>query len=508
MPPDVLTPSSVPYVDRVRYVETKAAQLPSCRRRAEAGTLMHKLGSLVVVLTLVTGLGAYVGWIPQLTGESSATNATTDPPPAAGPGLRITRPPAPRAVLSAADRRPVATRRGVESLLAAATTDSSLGPHVGLVVESAGSRRVLYESGGSHLMTPASTLKLLTAAAVLSTLGPEHRFDTTVVRGPGPRRLVLVGGGDPLLTDRSPGRASTPHSSHASLQELARLTARELRKQGLRRVKLGYDASLFAGPSVSPAWEPSYVPESIVSPITPLWVDEGRVVAGQTERVDDPSAVAAARFARLLAEERITVSGSITAVKAPAAVDLVAAVQSAPLDEIVQHVLELSDNEAAEVLLRHTAIGSGRPATFEGGVEAVKAALTDLGVDVTQATLHDGSGLSRQNLVPVSALVDVLQVALSPDHPELRVVAVGLPVAGFTGSLDYRFVDDSAAGLGVVRAKTGTLTGVHALAGLVTSADGELLVFAAVGDKVPVIRTLDARAQLDKIASLLAGCGC
>lgn len=480
----------------------------SRRRRPEHGALIHKLGILVVALVLVGGLVARLGWVPQLAGGSGTPETTADRPPASGPGLNLERPPAPSSVLTTLEERRVATRRGVEQILATAVADRSLGRHVGLVVESAGSRRLLYESGGSDLVTPASTLKLLTATAALSTLGPEHRFDTTVVRGRGPRSLVLVGGGDPLLTDRSPGRDSASYSKQASLQELARLTARELRKQGLRRVRLGYDASLFAGPSVSPAWEPGYVPESVVSPITPLWVDEGRVVAGQAERVDDPSEVAAATFARRLAEEGITVSGSIVPARAPAALDLVAAVQSAPLDVVVQHVLELSDNEAAEVLLRHTAIASGRPGSFKAGAAAVEAALADLDIDASRATIYDGSGLSRRDVVPVGVLVDVLQAALSPDHPELRVVAVGLPVAGFTGSLGYRFVHRSPAGLGVVRAKTGTLTGVHALAGLVTTADGELLLFAAVSDRVPVIRTLDARAQLETIASLLAGCGC
>ena len=97
----------------------------------------------------------------------------------------------------------------------------------------------------------------------------------------------------------------------------------------------------------------------------------------------------------------------------------------------------------------------------------------------------------------------MLQTAASPDHPDLRTVVSTLPVAGFTGSLAYRFVDDARAGLGVVRAKTGTLTGVHGLAGLVVDRAGVPLVFAAVADQVPVPKTLAARAQLDRIAAAL-----
>jgi D-alanyl-D-alanine carboxypeptidase/D-alanyl-D-alanine-endopeptidase (penicillin-binding protein 4) len=99
-------------------------------------------------------------------------------------------------------------------------------------------------------------------------------------------------------------------------------------------------------------------------------------------------------------------------------------------------------------------------------------------------------------------------VAADPDHPDLRAVVTGLPVAGFTGSLTYRFGDEAADGRGVVRAKTGTLTGVHGLAGLVTDADGGLVVFVAIADDVAVIDTLAARDALDRIAADLAGCGC
>jgi D-alanyl-D-alanine carboxypeptidase/D-alanyl-D-alanine-endopeptidase (penicillin-binding protein 4) len=73
--------------------------------------------------------------------------------------------------------------------------------------------------------------------------------------------------------------------------------------------------------------------------------------------------------------------------------------------------------------------------------------------------------------------------------------------------LAYRF-KNAPAGAGLVRAKTGTLTGVHGIAGLVSTRDGQTLAFAAVADAVPVRRSLAARAQLDRIAALLTRCGC
>lgn len=134
--------------------------------------------------------------------------------------------------------------------------------------------------------------------------------------------------------------------------------------------------------------------------------------------------------------------------------------------------------------------------------------LAELGVDLGGARILDGSGLSRRNRLSPDTLLSVLDVAASEDHPELRGVVTGLPVAGFTGSLALRFDSGPVAGLGTVRAKTGTLTGVHGLAGLVTDREGTVLSFAAVADRVALEDTLDARAQLDRIAAALAACRC
>ena len=90
----------------------------------------------------------------------------------------------------------------------------------------------------------------------------------------------------------------------------------------------------------------------------------------------------------------------------------------------------------------------------------------------------------------------------------MRPVLTGMPVAGFSGSLTFRFDSGDPAGLGDVRAKTGTLTGVHGLAGTVTTTDGVVLGFVAIADKVKVPNTLEARARIDELAASLAACEC
>jgi D-alanyl-D-alanine carboxypeptidase/D-alanyl-D-alanine-endopeptidase (penicillin-binding protein 4) len=86
-------------------------------------------------------------------------------------------------------------------------------------------------------------------------------------------------------------------------------------------------------------------------------------------------------------------------------------------------------------------------------------------------------------------------------------VLTGLPVAGFTGSLEYRF-DAEDAGRGLVRAKTGTLSGVSGLAGTVVDRDGTPMVFALLADRIALVDTLGARAALDDVTSALAACRC
>lgn len=465
---------------------------------------------LVAVLLIVLGVGAGLVWYRDdsdvATMPDGATTAGPTEPSVTASELTLPEVVQPGPVLGigeSADRQLAADE--LRPVLSALVSSRKLGRHTVVQVSTPGAGRPIWTSGVPTSVTPASTMKLLTSLAVLDGLGPQHRFTTSVTAGAGPGQVVLVGGGDPLLTG-SAGQATSGYPRQATLASLATQTARGLRADGRTRVRLGYDASLFTGPAVNPRWPASYISESIVAPISALWVDEGRASPGLALRVPDPAATAADRFATLLNARGIKVQSTRPARSVDGAAVL-GTVESAPLAQIVQHVLETSDNEGAEVLFRQAAIAAGKPASFAGGTAAVKATLAANDVDGRGARIYDGSGLSRANLLPIATLVQVLHAAADPDQPQLRAVVTTVPVAGFSGSLDYRFVT-APAGLGRVRAKTGTLTGVHGLAGTVTTRLGHVLTFAAVADRVPVRRTLDARAQLDKIAAALASCRC
>src|SRR5215213_9882056 len=164
----------------------------------------------------------------------------------------------------------------------------------------------------------------------------------------------------------------------------------------------------------------------------------------------------------------------------------------------------MSDNMLAEALARQVALAAGLPASFEGGAQAVTRALADAGIDVTGVTLSDGSGLSQADRVPAGVLTELVASAADGSLAGASALLTGLPVAGYDGTLFDR--GDAGAAPGTVRAKTGTLLGVHALAGTVVTTDGRLLAFAVVADGSG--SDAAAEAALDEFAAALAACGC
>jgi serine-type D-Ala-D-Ala carboxypeptidase/endopeptidase (penicillin-binding protein 4) len=436
------------------------------------------------------------------------------------PGIESVRPARPSEVLRAASgtARPsaAATSAGVAAALTPLLKPGVFGPNLGVLVTTVPAGRMLYSSNAATGFAPASTNKLATSIAALQVLGPTARLHTTVVVGRAPGSVVLVGGGDPTLAAGKPPASDYPQP--ATLLELARRTAQALRARGQHSVTLGYDTSLYTGPDLLPGWS-GYVTTGNVSVITPLEADQGRVTtsgkpvdteAGGGARAADPAAVAGASFAHFLTTDGITVRGRPALVTAPAGAATLATVQSPPLSEIIQWMLEESNNVIAENLARQVALATGHPASFSGAAAAVTSVLRGLGV-TGELSLHDGSGLSADDRIAPSVLVQLIRLAAI--RPQLRSVLTGLPVEGFSGTLGLGgsvFGLGPPAGFGVVRAKTGNLTTVAALAGTVYAKNGELLAFAIMADKIPNASgaLAGAATQMVDVAGALAGCGC
>ena len=422
------------------------------------------------------------------------------------------------AVLAPAGDGPLPTASGLRSALAGPLSAAALGPRVSAVVADPATGRVLLSQDGTRLATPASTAKLVTSVAALAVLGPRATFTTRVVQGATPDRVVLVGGGDPTLAvNRFP---AGDYPQPATLAGLAAATARALKAAGRTTVGVGYDTSLYTGPDMAPGWPEAYITTGNVTPVVSLGVDQGRLTAARAPedsddlanfrpRATDPAGMAAAAFAALLAADGIHVTGAPAEQAAPAHAAGLASVSSPPLSAIVEQMLEESNNVIAENLARQVALATGQLASFSGAAAAVTGELRRLGAGAG-LRLVDGSGLSPQDAIAPATLVKVLELATA--DARVRPLLAGLPVAGFSGTLSAGqsvFGGIGGAALGSVRAKTGNLGTVTALAGLVTDRNGTPLVFAFMADRIPAEGMLRTAANaIDKAAAALANCGC
>ena len=380
-------------------------------------------------------------------------------------------------------------------LLAAPALGEGVSAHV-VDVESG---TVLLDQEGSAPATPASTAKLLTAVAALTTLDPSDTIETTVVAGAVPGEVVLVGGGDVTLSRTSPSQTypGAPTVAELATQVVAAMPA------GTPITRIVVDSSLFTGPLTATGWGPADAPSSYAAPVTATAVDGARVSPGSQARSGQPGLDAGSALADALGARGATVVLG----EAPEGTETLATVQSAPVARLVEQMLSQSDNMLAEALARQVALAREHPASFEGGAEAVIEALTEAGVDVSGVSLADASGLSREDTVPAAVLAALVRGAADGSIEGAAGLLSGLPVAGYDGTLFDRGDDDPATAPGTVRAKTGTLLGVHALAGTVVTADGRLLAFAVVADAAAGSEAA-VEAVLDDIAATLAGCGC
>ncbi|MCH9831417.1 MAG: D-alanyl-D-alanine carboxypeptidase/D-alanyl-D-alanine-endopeptidase [Actinomycetia bacterium] len=383
---------------------------------------------------------------------------------------------------------------GLDRSVGRLTQSPTLGKFSMLVVDPV-TEKPVFSDQVNKARIPASVTKILTAAATLSSLGPNSRLSTrTTLNG---SDLYLIGGGDPLMTKAK---------GINSLKSLALKTISSLKSRNVTSVKLFYDASLFTGPTLGPGWKSSFPKVGVAAPVSALSVGGARVQAGSVARVADPARQAGQLFAKRLKKLGIKVT-SVKSGIAPSSASRLASVSSEPVSVIVEEMLRDSDNDVAEILshlVGKKTVGEG---SFEGGARATKLILSQSGVSTVGLSIFDGSGLSRQNKVTSETVADVLTEMVRGDQPQWAAIATGLPVAGRTGTLDSRFdTKKTKAGAGVVRAKTGSLTGVSALAGTVLDKSGRLLVFVMMGNKVGSIT--NARDSMDLLAAKLAKCGC
>lgn len=379
------------------------------------------------------------------------------------------------------------------------------GANLGVIILDATTGDVLFNHNSDNSFTPASSLKLLTTAAILDKLGIGYQFTTQVyggvVENGSVPHLVLRGVGDPTLT---------PTGSH-SLETLAR----QLSEAGIREVgDLRIDDFAFDVPRWGNGWmwdDPAYPIGAIFldGPDAPYAEMISEENTPNPELITNPEVYAleiGELFRAALEAAGITVNGSIIRQAATPEDQLLTSISSAPLIDIVQPTNKQSINEYTEQMytrlgLADETVGS-TPSTVDSSYEALASFLTKTGINPDETRLRDASGLSRYNLISPNQLATLLRyMYLNPivreepaPTPEvayqqnLNLFIETLPVAGtgettdeaaFTGgALRNRLVD---TGLDV-RAKTGSMTGISSISGYMTTDSGRILVVVMLMD--------------------------
>ena len=453
--------------------------------------------------------------LPRIEDEAPAP-----PPPEPPPSGDDEEPAADEPEADEPDRAQLQAR--LARLLKAAQAELS-DAELGVLVSDAHGRPLLTHDADRPLL-PASTLKLVTAAAILVTLGPDARLSSSVETtapledGVVDGDLLLAGTGDPLLATREYGRWVYPARPRTPMEQLAD----DLVAVGVRHVTgdvLG-SAEGFGGPMVAAGWRESYYHDFNARRITGLTVDAGLEatytwpddeVPGpddevEPERVrlelaDDPTQQAAAELIRLLEARGVRIDGDgRTGTPEGPILGTLARVHGPPMHEVLRFMVQRSDNHIADTLL-HVA---GRVRTGEGswerGERALLQVLDHLDVPTQGARFADGSGLSRDDRLTATTLVELDRAMLAHRHGEVWESLMA--VAGEPGTLRTRLRATPAQGR--LLAKTGHLRDVASLSGFVRGDTGERLHFALIANEVAGPDRAVIRALADDLSLLLS----
>lgn len=311
------------------------------------------------------------------------------------------------------------------------------------------SGRLLADVNGTRPRVPASNQKLVSTAFALDRLGPEFRLNTQLWRL-GDGTLRLTGQGDPDL--------ALPH-----LQRFAQLALRSGGSTG----PSGSVVRLQVAEEPKQAWWPqgwNYADrsQSYGAPITRLAIT--------SNAIDDAVTNPVSRLQALLKRTANQQGGDIQ-------MQLVPAEQSLPADAVLLHeepstsmqgLLSLANSDShnftAEVLLRS---GAGTWDLPEA-VRRESVWLSQQGLPLQGVRVADGSGLDRANRL-TSRFLTALLLRMD-QHPYGRSYVSSMSIAGRRGTLRNLYKGTSLEGR--VYAKTGTLTGVRSISGLLVTEAG------------------------------------
>jgi D-alanyl-D-alanine carboxypeptidase/D-alanyl-D-alanine-endopeptidase (penicillin-binding protein 4) len=423
------------------------------------------------------------------------------------------------------------------------------GGRIGVAVYAADLGNPLYLHNADLPMTPASNMKLYTTAAALDRLGPDFQYTTSLYAdgeihpdGTLDGDLILIGRGDPTLSGRFYGDSVTFVFDRFA----ARLKQMGIRR--VTGAIVG-DATYFDDARIAPGWDSrnllrwygarssalssndnvvtieihpgewvgappalTFYPHTDRLEISNQAITVGRrggrsigirresetgeyVIRGRIPlrsralryvvSVEDPALYTTSVFADRVKRTGIEVAGGERVVhrwqrEGAKSATLLASHSSPGMSDIVRIVNKRSQNFFAEQVLKTLGAVFKGDGSFASGAEVVYDVLDELGLEADGLTIEDGSGLSRLNRLTAKRTAELLVAMRS--HPLFDEFYDSLAIAGEDG--DPRRLD-SASARGNVHSKTGTLRGVSALSGYVTTTDGELLAFSILINNLP-----------------------
>lgn len=427
---------------------------------------------------------------------------------------------------------------------------------VSLYVKSMQHGDTIYERNASQPLSPASTMKVLTAQAALLYLGSDYRFKTQLLtdaksakNGVLQGNIYIVLSGDPTLTYEDLIELMSALKEHEiegiSGNVYIDNTAYDQRFYGpgwewddksycyaapISASIINHNCLPFkvapsnvAGKPARVVKSPKYfypgIKNSVVTKAkksgacslklstnsnSTIGLDgcmaKGKQEWGVTYVVADIPEYNRALFKSLLKRMDIDVYGAVTFGSATTDLSLIGKHLSDPLRDLVRNMLKKSDNVIAGALFKKLGqLYTGKPGSWENGSQAVANILASkVGLEKTGLRLLDGSGLSPDNLATAAQLMQVLEYAYRHDNTSVDFVTA-LPISGVDGTLKHRLANIARK----VRAKTGTISGVASLAGYVMTFDKEPLAFVIMINGVKAYGW-QYRAVEDRVATALA----
>lgn len=347
---------------------------------------------------------------------------------------------------------------------------------------------------------PASTMKIITAAAALLTLSPDFRFETRLYAGVDARQtgavlsgaVYLKGYGDPTLATPQYARRYL-HGYGGNLGKLGT----PLRAAGVRTITgpLVVDETIFDSIRRGPTWPARYATEC--QPLSGLAVNQSFLGDQRGRYVKNPARAAGNRLRLAWKSLGITHKGAVRTGTTPAQGRLLATATSPPLRVITALMLPDSDNYLAEMLVKNVGAYTRGTGSTAAGTATAGSVLSGKGLLRPGDRLVDGSGLALENRLSAASLAGILAAADS--EPSWGSTLIASLARGGEGTLKRRFLAPALRRR--VHAKTGYISGTSTLAGIVESRSGSRYAFAIMMNQGSIT---DAKATQDRIVTLLA----